>query len=137
VRYRALVVDDLGVLRPGPGAAPPPDGVAGLVRQARAAGLRTAVLSNAPAVDPAAGFEALVDLVCVSGGTGLAKPDPRAFLDCARRLGVAPQECVLVDDLASNVRGAVRAGMTGVVHHTVEGTAAELAVLLDGSWNRT
>jgi putative hydrolase of the HAD superfamily len=131
VRWSALVVDDLGVLRHAPGRPPHPDGVAALVRSARAAGLRTAVLSNADAVDPAAGFDELVDVVLVSGVTGLRKPDPEAFLAAARVLGVAPERCLLVDDLAVNARAAAAVGMTAVLHRSLAETAAELGVLLE------
>lgn len=125
--YRALVVDDQGVLRDGLGPVPP-DGVASLVRRARARGLLTAVLSNADRVDPA--LTGLVDVVLVSGGTGLAKPSPAAFRACAQRLGLEPQQCLFVDDLPANVRGAAAAGMTGVLHRSVEQTTQELDVLL-------
>ena len=127
MRYRALVVDDLGVLRPAPGLVPD-GGVAGALRAARERGLRTAVLSNADVVDPL--LDGLADVVCVSGATGLRKPDPAAFLDVVRRLGVAPQECVYVDDLALNVRAAAAVGMTGVRHVGEGTTLEELAVLL-------
>jgi putative hydrolase of the HAD superfamily len=130
VRYRGLVVDDLGTLRSAPGRPVGDDGIAALVRAARAAGLRTAVLSNADAVDPAAGFDDLVDVVLVSGRTGLRKPDPAAFLDAAARLGVAPAGCLVVDDLPENVRGAVAAGMTAVLHRDDAATAAEVQALL-------
>jgi HAD superfamily hydrolase (TIGR01509 family) len=130
VRYAALVVDDLGVLRPGPGRPVDPDGVAALVRAARAAGLRAAVLSNADAVDPTAGFDDLVDVVLVSGVTGLRKPDPNAFLAAARALAVAPEACLLVDDAAVNVRAAAAVGMTAVLHRSLAETAAELDALL-------
>ena len=130
MRYRALVVDDLGVLRDAPGEPVRDDGVAALVRSARAVGLRTAVLSNADDVDPVAGHDRLVDVVLVSGRTGLRKPDPAAFAHCARVLGVPPPECVVVDDLSVNVRGAVAAGMTGVLHRDLATTAQELEVLL-------
>ena len=48
----------------------------------------------------------------------------------ARRLGVEPARCIVVDDLAANVRGAVAAGMTGVHHVALERTMQELAALL-------
>ena len=128
---RGLVVDDLGVLRPAPGRPPDPAGVVAVVRAARRAGVRVAVLSNADDLDPAAGFESFADVVRVSGRTGLRKPDPAAFLDCARRLGVDPADCVAVDDLPANVRAAVAAGMVGVLHRGVDETAEELRVLLD------
>lgn len=130
MRYAALVLDDLGVLRAAPGLPPDPDVVA-LVLAVRAAGLRTAVLSNADDVDPAAGFERLADVVCVSGQTGLRKPDPAAFADVARRLGVPTSACVHVDDLPANVRAAAAAGMTGVLHVDLATTTAEVSALLE------
>lgn len=95
----------------------------------RAAGLRTAVLSNADG-PPRPGLLGVADLVLLSGDTGLRKPDPAAFLHAAGRLGVAPGECVHVDDLARNVRGAAAAGLVGVLHRTRAATVAELEVLL-------
>ena len=46
-------------------------------------------------------------------------------------LGVDPAECVMVDDLAGNIRGAVAAGMVGVLHKSYEETAEELEILFD------
>ena len=127
MRYRALVLDDLGVLRDAPGRPVDP-ALAAAVRRLRERGLRTAVLSNADDVDPL--LPPLVDVVAVSGVTGLRKPDPAASLDVAARLGVAPGECVVVDDVAANVRAAVTTGMTGVLRRTTEQVLEELAVLL-------
>ena len=46
---------------------------------------------------------------------GVAKPDPRIFLEACRLLGVAPQEAVYVgDDLLLDVHGAQRAGLRAV-----------------------
>ena len=46
---------------------------------------------------------------------GVAKPDPRIFLEACRLLGVAPQEAVYVgDDLLLDVQGAQRAGLRAV-----------------------
>ncbi len=121
---RALVVDDAGVLS---GTREP---LTGVVREARAAGLATAVLSNADG-RPRPALTELVDLVVLCGSDALRKPDPAVFRSVAERLGVAPQECVFVDDLAVNVRGAVTAGMVGVVHRDLATTTEELRVLLD------
>jgi HAD superfamily hydrolase (TIGR01509 family) len=50
----------------------------------------------------------------VSGQEGIAKPDPRIFgLFCARA-GVAPGECVFVDDSEANVAAARAVGMDGI-----------------------
>ncbi len=119
---RAVVFDDLGVLSQ---AAEPLDDVVALLR---AAGLRTAVLSNADG-PPRDGLEGLADVVLLSGQTGLRKPDPAAFSGAAARLGVAPGECVHVDDLPANVRGAAAAGLVGVLHRTRAATLSELEAL--------
>ena len=101
--------------------------MADVVRRARAAGLRTAVLSNAEGAPHPYGD--LVDAAVLSGEAGVRKPDAEAYLLVAQRLGVPPGECVVVDDLPANVRGAAAAGMTGVLHRTVAATVAELEVL--------
>lgn len=45
---------------------------------------------------------------------GVMKPDPRAYLLMAERLGVSPQECVFIDDQPGNLRGAEEVGMITV-----------------------
>ncbi|GAA1348859.1 HAD-IA family hydrolase [Saccharothrix algeriensis] len=130
---RGLVLDFGGVLTDyGDDLAaslPPLAAVAGEVRRR---GVRTAILSNADGLwSPPAGWQDLFDLVVTSGEVGLVKPDRRIYLLAARRLGVEPGECVFVDDLAVNVRGAAAAGMVGVHHRSVRSTVEELEVLLD------
>lgn len=82
----------------------------------RAAGLRLAVLSNfelpsvatpliSAGIDPAQ-FELLV-----SAAHSHPKPDPRAYKSVAARLGLAPEACCFVDDLAENIEGARLVGM--------------------------
>ena len=51
------------------------------------------------------------DVVFNSARLGLAKPDPEAFRLVARRLGVAPDRCLFVDDTVPNVEGARQANM--------------------------
>ena len=52
----------------------------------------------------------IVDATC----TGLLKPDARAYALCTQQLGVAPGECVFVDDQMRNVEGAAAAGMAAL-----------------------
>jgi HAD superfamily hydrolase (TIGR01509 family) len=42
------------------------------------------------------------------------KPHPDIFLYAASKLGVAPQECLVIEDSAGGVRAAVAAGMTAI-----------------------
>ncbi len=100
------------------------------LRAARQGGVRTALLSNSWGLDyPRAGWDKLFDAVVISGEVGLRKPEPAIYLLAASRLGVAPERCVFVDDLAPNVRGAVEVGMCGVHHTDPETTLAALAAL--------
>ncbi|MBP2474561.1 HAD superfamily hydrolase (TIGR01509 family) [Crossiella equi] len=131
---KALLVDYGGVLTdfgPGPATGEPP--LFEVLRRARQAGLRTALLSNAegPGPDPDSAFGRLFDILVLSGEVGVAKPDEHIYRLTAQRLGLAPEECVFVDDLAVNIRGAVATGMVGVHHTGVETTVAELEVLFD------
>jgi putative hydrolase of the HAD superfamily len=102
-----------------------------VVLAARARGVRTALLSNSWGLEyDRTGWDELFDAVVISGEEGLRKPEPAIYRLAADRLGLAPQECVFVDDLAPNVRGAAEVGMVGV-HYTDHGRAvAELEELL-------
>lgn len=55
------------------------------------------------------------DATILSSEVHLQKPDPAIFALMAERLDVAPDECIMVDDILENVDGAERAGMHGVV----------------------
>lgn len=97
------------------------DGSVALVRQLRAVGVDTAVVSssrNCLAVLTAAGivdlFDARVDGE-VAAELGLpGKPAPDTFLEAARRLRVEPGKAVVVEDALSGVE-AGRAGGFGLV----------------------
>lgn len=105
-------------------------GMAAVVRRARQAGMRTGLLSNSWGFDyPRDGWADLFDDVVISGEVGMRKPDPEIYLHASSRLGVAPGDCVFVDDLRPNVLAAVGVGMVGVHHTGVESTTDELEVL--------
>ena len=67
------------------------------------------------AMDPTPG-------VIVGGDEGLAgKPEPAIFLEVARRLGVAPIDCVVFEDAPLGIEAARRAGMAAVAVCTSHG----------------
>jgi epoxide hydrolase-like predicted phosphatase len=102
-----------------------------LVRRARAAGLKTALLSNSWGDHyPDELWNGLFDAVVISGRVGMRKPDAAIFRHTAELLGLDPSACVMVDDLPQHVQGAVATGMTAVQHTDVDSTRAELEVLL-------
>lgn len=104
------------------------------VRRARAAGVRTGLISNSwgdgIAYEPAL-MEELFDAVVISGEVGLHKPQPEIFRLGAERIGVEPEDCVFVDDLRENCEGAEAVGMTAVLHRGAEGSIPQLEELLD------
>jgi putative hydrolase of the HAD superfamily len=53
----------------------------------------------------------LFDDVVVSGDVGLAKPDPEVFRLAARRLGVEPTACLMIDDQPQHLESARSVGL--------------------------
>jgi epoxide hydrolase-like predicted phosphatase len=102
------------------------------VRRVRASGKPTGLISNSwggASYDRVA-IDDLFDAVVISGEVGLNKPGPAIFRLGAERVGVAPEECVFVDDLRENCEGAEAVGMTAILHRGAEGTVPELERLL-------
>lgn len=88
-----------------------------VVRDASSGGWRTAILSNAWGIAyDEADLLQVVDVLLLSDVIGLRKPDPAAYFEAAESLGVAPSDCVFVDDLKRNVEGAQSVGMRGVLY---------------------
>jgi beta-phosphoglucomutase family hydrolase len=54
------------------------------------------------------------DAVVGAEDTERHKPEPDVFLEAARRLGVAPEGCVVFEDAEFGLEAACRAGMTGI-----------------------
>jgi epoxide hydrolase-like predicted phosphatase len=103
------------------------------VRRARAAGLRTGLVSNSWGRGryDRDSFPSLFDAVVISGEVGLHKPQPQIFALAAERVELEPSRCVFVDDLRENCEGAEAAGMTAVLHRATDDTLARLEQLLD------
>lgn len=102
------------------------------LRRARAGGVRTGLISNSMGEGryDRSEFPTLFDGVVISGDVGMHKPQPEIFLLGAERAGVAPADCVFVDDLRENCDGAEAVGMTAVLHRGAESTLPELERLL-------
>jgi epoxide hydrolase-like predicted phosphatase len=80
---------------------------------------RTGILSNSfvgarEREQAAYGFEDLVDEIIYSHEVGMSKPDPRIYTLACERLGVRPEETVLLDDAERCVTGAREAGLHAI-----------------------
>jgi len=121
-----------GLLRRMFAASVPVPGMYDTIRTLRAAGFSTALLSNSWGCDeyPRADFPGLFDTVVLSGEVGMRKPEKEIFFHAAATLGLAPAECVFIDDMEANVAAAQACGMTGVLHTETATTARALQDLL-------
>jgi putative hydrolase of the HAD superfamily len=111
-----------------------PDGaMVGAVKRARAAGVKTGLISNSMGAGryDRASFPEMFDAVVISGEEGMHKPQPEIYRLGAERAGLPPEECVFVDDLRENCEGAEAVGMTAVLHRGAETTLPRLEELLD------
>lgn len=129
-----LGVDDFSGLIDRLFAGMAPDGaMIAAVKRAKAAGVRTGLVSNSMGAGryDRSSFPELFDGVVISGEEGTHKPQPEIYLLGAERVGLPPQECVFVDDLRENCSGAEAVGMTAVLHRGADSTIAELERLLD------
>ena len=130
-----LGVEPSGLLGRMFAAAAPDEAMIAAVRTARESGLPTALVSNSWGLEmyDRSLLGALFDAVVISGEVGLRKPDAPIFLLAAERLGLAPAECAMVDDLHWNVTAADELGMAGVLHRVADETVAELERLFGRS----
>jgi putative hydrolase of the HAD superfamily len=128
VRIDGAAVAADGLLRRMFAASLPVPAMYDTIRTLRAAGFSTALLSNSWGCDeyPRADLPGLFDAVVLSGEVGMRKPEQEIFLHAAQALGLAPAECVFVDDMEANVAAARACGMTGVLHTETATTAQEL-----------
>jgi putative hydrolase of the HAD superfamily len=88
-------------------------------RDLRAAGLRTALLSNMPLPvrDYILGCAWLpgFDVRVFSCEAGLCKPEPEIYRNCLSKLGVSPSEVLFLDDREPNIRTAEALGLHAVL----------------------
>lgn len=102
----------------------------GLVRRARAAGIRTALLSNSWGEHyPRDLWQDMFDVTVISGEVGMRKPEARIFTHTLELLDLPPTECVFVDDLPHNIRAGAELGLTGVLHTSFAQSQIELSAL--------
>jgi putative hydrolase of the HAD superfamily len=71
----------------------------------------------------------LFDAIVISAEVGMRKPEERIFRHAAGLIGLAPGECVFIDDMEANVRVAEATGMRGVLHTEPVATVARLTEL--------
>ncbi|MBN1103268.1 MAG: HAD family hydrolase [Deltaproteobacteria bacterium] len=97
-------------------------GAARLLRVLSETGTKIALVTSTPKrymdiklrVLRSSGIEALFDVILGADDVEKKKPDPEPLLECARRLGIAPGECVYIGDMRMDIRAGKSAGMKTV-----------------------
>lgn len=113
-------------------------GAAALLRRARAAGLRLALLTNkeerfARRILQRHALAPLFDLVIAGDTLARAKPHPDEVWLALQRLGLAPAQALLVGDSLTDLRTARAAGIAvWLVRHGYPGGLAECGEAPDG-----
>ncbi len=119
-RYRAILLERGLILLPG---------VERWIARLAAEGWRHAIVTSAPrlnveAVLQATHLESLIDTIVCAEDVERGKPDPQPFLLAARRVGAAPDHCLVVEDAPAGLLAARRAGMKSIgvltTHRTLE-----------------
>lgn len=89
-------------------------GVSELLTRCRRAGKKIAVGSsskNTKLILERIGLTETFDAVVDGNDIVRSKPDPEVFLKAAQAIGVAPEQCLVVEDAESGVQAGISAGM--------------------------
>jgi beta-phosphoglucomutase len=130
---------------------PEMDGAGDLIAALHAAGFKLGIGSSGPAENVAVvqqnlGHGDLISAAVNGSEVKHGKPDPEVFLLAAKKLGVEPNRCAVIEDAPAGVEAARRAGMTSIGllgtaprevlarhAHFVVGSLRELSPALIGS----
>ncbi|MEV8597248.1 HAD family phosphatase [Streptomyces sp. NPDC052012] len=100
-----------------------------LLGDLRAVGRPVALVSNSFGTGTYDRVElaAVADAIVISSEVGIRKPSRRIYAIACQRLGIDPEEAVMIDDLQQNLDGAARIGIGGVLHTSAADTRRQLA----------
>ena len=101
----------------------PAPGVRQLLEALRAAGLPLALASSSrrawvTATLHSLGLAEYFPITVAGDEVTAGKPDPEIFLSAARRLGVPPERCLVIEDSPAGIEAARRAGMRVIAVRT-------------------
>jgi HAD superfamily hydrolase (TIGR01509 family) len=101
------------------GGLEPLPGLLDFLREIKARGLTTGLVTNAPAENvgailPALELQDFFDVTVLSEEVEAVKPDPAPYNEALKKLGVAPEEALAFEDSVSGIASAVGAGIPTV-----------------------
>lgn len=90
-------------------------GVRSLLDELKKEGIKIAVGSsskNTPLILKQIGLDSYFDAVVDGNDIKRSKPDPEVFLLAAQRLGIPPENCLVVEDAEAGIQAALAGGMS-------------------------
>jgi HAD superfamily hydrolase (TIGR01509 family) len=102
------------------GELKPTPGVEAFLKSIRSCGVKTGIVSGSHRTNISAALEILslsdfFEVVISGDDYEKRKPDPKPFLEASWKLGIAPSECVAIEDSVSGCIAARDAGMKLIV----------------------
>lgn len=93
------------------------DGVKEFIKELHKNGVKLAIASSSPlnvieAVAGIFGIDEYFDILVSGDYVEKSKPEPDIFLYAAKKLGVSPEDCIVVEDSHNGVLAAKKAGMS-------------------------
>ena len=94
-----------------------------LLHLAKEANCQTALVTMSPRnevthIVHSLGLERELDLIITGEDVSRSKPDPEIYLLAAKRLGLPPDECLVLEDSVNGVKAALAAGMNVIAMAT-------------------
>jgi len=107
-------------------------GIAETLRELAARNIKLAIISNknenlSALILENLGIHALFERICGGDTFPERKPSPLPLLKVAEKLGLAPDECVMVGDSCNDIQAGQRANITSIACTWGYGSAEELA----------
>lgn len=95
-------------------------GTKGTIKSVKEHGFRVAVASAADLIKVSANLECIgvseddFDALVTGSDVTHKKPDPEIFLKAAKKMGVKPEDCIVLEDALSGLKSAKAAGMSSI-----------------------
>lgn len=125
------------------GRVPMRPGVVRLIREAKASGIKVALVTNASPASLKAmlrhgldkSLAEQIDVIVGSGDVARKKPAPDSYLHALNKLGLQAWQCVAVEDSATGLKAATAAGIPTIITlnpNTETDDFSHAALVLDG-----
>lgn len=110
-------------------------GIHALLDDLKEKGIKTAIATSSPKPRATAYLQSLgllekFDCICSGHDVAHGKPEPDIYLHAAACIGVAPENCLAIEDAPAGIESAYRAGCMPVLVPDLDGATEEMRKML-------